>query len=150
MQVTTRQIGSVLVLSLDGELLSPVAAAFLQAARRIVSALPSPMVAVDLNGVPRLDASGFGALVSLLRHLQRRQGGLCLVGVRSEVRILLEIMQLHLLFEVCTDVDEAMAVLQGASANGHGPGANGHGPAPARGLEPSRTGYRPLEERAAS
>jgi anti-anti-sigma factor len=117
MQVTARQIGPVLVLTLDGELLSPVAPAFLRTVRRLVSSLEIPLIAVDLGGVPRVDASGFGALVTLLRDVERRRGALCLVGLAPDVRILLEIMQLHLLFEVTNDVDEAVdAVLAAHSA----------------------------------
>ena len=85
MQVTARQIGPVLVLTLDGELLSPVAPAFLRTVRRLVASIESPAIAVDLGGVPRVDASGFGALVTLLRDVERRRGALCLVGLAPEI-----------------------------------------------------------------
>ncbi len=142
MQVTARQIGSVLVLELEGELIAPIAPAFLRTARRLLATAPAPLIAVDMGRVPRVDASGFGALVTLLRDVERRRGGLCLVGIRPDVRILLEIMQLHLLFEVCSDVPEAADALRAL----HPAGAAG--PAPVR-IEPRRAA-RPLEGHAAS
>jgi anti-anti-sigma factor len=107
-RLTAQQIDSVLVLAVDGELSRPVAPAFLRMARQLARPLTRPLMVVDLAHVPRVDASGFGALVSLLRDVDRRGGALCLAGVRPEVRLLLEIMQLHLLFEVCSTVDEAV------------------------------------------
>jgi anti-anti-sigma factor len=112
MRLTVHSIDSVLVLALDGELSRPSAPAFLRIARQLVRPQTRPLMAVDLARVPHVDASGFGALVSLLRDVDRRDGGLCLAGLRTEVRLLLEIMQLHLLFEVCLTVDEAVAELE--------------------------------------
>lgn len=110
-QVTTRQIGSVLVIALDGALVSPVATAFLRTARRLLPTARPPFIVVDCSQVRRVDSSGFGALVSLLRDVGRHRGGLYLVGLRPEVRILLEIMQLHLLFEVRSTIQEACQAL---------------------------------------
>jgi anti-anti-sigma factor len=111
MQVTTRYVSSVLVLALDGELSSPFAPAFLSTARRLLRPLARPLLAVDLTRVSTVDASGFGALVTLRRDVERRQGSLCLVGPGPEVRLLLEIMQLHLLFDVCVDLEQAVEEL---------------------------------------
>ena len=114
MQVTTRQIGSVLVVAPAGELVSAAAPGFLRTVRELLAQQSPPLVAVDLTRVHRVDSSGFAALVSLLRDADRRRGALCLVGVHPDVRILLEVMQLHLLFDVCSDVEEASARLGGA------------------------------------
>jgi anti-sigma B factor antagonist len=111
MQVTTREIDSVLVIALDGELVHQAAPAFLRTARHLLATVSPPLMAVDLSQVRHVDSSGFGALVSLLRDAERRRGRLCLVGPRPEVQILLEIMQLHLLFEVCGNVPEACEAL---------------------------------------
>jgi hypothetical protein len=71
---------------------------------------------MDLSGVRHLDSSGYAALVSLLRHVQRRGGEVCLVGLTADARLLLEIMQLHLLFDVCDDVPSAVEALTATSA----------------------------------
>jgi hypothetical protein len=71
---------------------------------------------MDLSGVRHLDSSGYAALVSLLRHVQRRGGEVCLVGLTADARLLLEIMQLHLLFDVCDDVPGAIELLSTTTA----------------------------------
>lgn len=119
MQMRARQIGSVMVLTLEGKLVGPEASAFLRRARRRLSAASPPLVAIDLGQVPEVDSGGFGALLSLLRDVESRRGGLALVGLHREVRILLEIMQLHLLFEVRNDVHEACEALE---STGRSPG----------------------------
>jgi len=111
MQVTTRQIGSVLVVAPAGELVSAAAPGFLRTVRGLLAQQNPPLVAVDLTRIHRVDSSGFAALVSLLRDADRRRGALCLVGVHPDVRILLEVMQLHLLFDVCSDVEDACEIL---------------------------------------
>jgi anti-anti-sigma factor len=116
MTLTSRPIGNVTVLAADGELTVPTAPAFLRRARLLLAPTSVPLVVVDLARVRRADASGFAALVALLRHVQRRQGDVCLAGLAPPVRLMLEIMQLHLLFEVCETVEAAVAGLGAARA----------------------------------
>ena len=111
MQLISRQVGDVTVLAVDGELMVPTAPAFLRRSRLRLVSLDAPLVAVDLGGVRRVDSSGFAALVALARHVQRRGGDVCLVGLAPEARLLLEIMQLHLLFDVCEDMTAAIEFL---------------------------------------
>lgn len=123
MQLVSRQIGDVTVLAVDGELTVPTAPGFLRRTRLLLPPDP-PLVAVDLGGVRRVDSSGFAALVALARHVQRRGGDVCLVGLPPEARLLLEIMQLHLLFDVCEDMTAAVEFLtanQPAPAKTAGP-----------------------------
>jgi anti-anti-sigma factor len=143
MQVTARQIGSVLVIAPDGELVRPVAPAFLRMVRRLLAMASPPFIAIDLGQVPQVDFSGFGALVSLLRDVERRRGRLCLVGLRPEVRILLEIMQLHVLFEVRNDVHEACEDLEPTDRSAGLVGTNSQ-------REPFRADSPLLEGKAAS
>jgi anti-anti-sigma factor len=116
MQLTSRQVGSVTVIAPAGELTGATAPGFLQRGRLLLASASTPLVAIDLAGVPRLDSSGYAALVALLRHVQRRGGEVCLVGLTAEARLLLEIMQLHLLFDVCDDVPSAVEALTATSA----------------------------------
>jgi anti-anti-sigma factor len=114
MQFQSRQVGPVTVLSPVGELTIPTAPVFLRQARLCLAPVGTPLVAVELAGVRRIDSSGYAALVALLRHVQRRSGEVCLVGLGPEARMLLEIMQLHLLFDVCDDVAAAVEALMAA------------------------------------
>ncbi len=42
-------------------------------------------IVLDLGGVPRLDSSGLGTIVSTFKLLQQRSGQLCLVGAQPAV-----------------------------------------------------------------
>lgn len=147
MELVSRQVGDVTVLVPSGELTVPTAPGFLRRARLALAAALLPLAAVDLTGVRRIDSSGFAALVALARHVQRHGGEVCLVGLGPEARLLLEIMQLHLLFDVCDDVPAAIQLLTSAGR----PAADGAGPGrPQRLLGHVRLGASPLERRAAS
>ena len=118
MRVTSRQLNAVVVIAVEGALTASTARQFLRRARGLLAFVEMPRVAIDLSGVPRFDASGGAALIALLRHVQRWQGDLCLFGLVPEVRRLLEIMHMHLMFDIAPNVDgamEALAVPSGAS-----------------------------------
>ena len=66
---------------------------------------------VDLTGVPYIDSSGYGALLSGVKHLRIVEGTLCLVGCSGTVRRMLEVTRLGTLFHICTTFDEAQAVI---------------------------------------
>jgi anti-sigma B factor antagonist len=124
MQLVSRQVGDVTVLAIEGELTVPTAPGFLRRSRLFLASLDAPLVAVDLGAVRRVDSSGFATLVALARYVQRRGGDVCLVGMAPEARLLLEIMQLHLLFDVCEDMTAAIECLtanQLAPAKSAGP-----------------------------
>lgn len=146
MELTTRQVGDVTVLEVAGELTVPTAPGFLRRARLRLAGLPTPVVAIDLSAAPRVDSSGFAALVALARHVERQGGEVCLVGLDAEARLLLEIMQLHLLFDVCEDVPGAIELL---SAN-HPTPPKAALPSPRRLLGRIRVGTAGLQRRAAS
>jgi anti-anti-sigma factor len=111
MQLLARQVGDVTVLATEGELTAATAPGFLRRSRLFLASLDAPLVAVDVGAVRRIDSSGFAALVAVARHVQRRGGDVCLVGLTPEARVLLEIMQLHLLFDVCEDMTAAIEFL---------------------------------------
>jgi anti-anti-sigma factor len=113
-QVTARKVRDVLVVSVEGPLTRATAARFLRRARALVADLRGALVALDLAGVPTLDASGCAALIAFLRSLQPRRGDMCLFGVTPENRLFLELMQLHLLFDIAPDLDGAVECLQAA------------------------------------
>jgi anti-anti-sigma factor len=147
MELVSRQVGDVTILVPGGELTVPTAPGFLRRARLALAPAPMPLAVIDLSGVRRVDSSGFAALVALARHVQRHGGDVCLVGLGAEARLLLEIMQLHLVFDVCDDVPSAIQLVTSASR----PAAAGTPAArPRRLLGRVRPGASPLERRAAS
>ena len=145
MELTSRSVGAITVLTAEGELTVRTAAAFLRRACLLLAAAAPPLLAVDLGRTARVDSSGFAALVALFRRVQRRRGEVCLVGLDAEARLLLELMQLHLLFEVCDDVPAAIEILAARSAVGSPAAASAQGL-----LGRIRAGASPLSRRAAS
>lgn len=111
MEVRFHQTDTVTVVAVDGELSVATAAAFLRRVRLVLASVTVPLVVVDLGRVRRVDSSGFAGLVALLRDMQRRRGDVCLVGLAPPVRLLLEVMQLHLVFEVRDDVASGVEAL---------------------------------------
>jgi anti-anti-sigma factor len=145
MELRTRRIGDVTVLEVAGELTPATAPGFLRRARLLLAGLARPAVAIDLSAVRRVDSSGFAALVALARHVERLEGDVCLVGLGAEMRLLLELMQLHLLFDVCDDVPGAIELLS-AGRLAPPPAAL---PSPRRVLGRIRVGSGDLQRRAA-
>jgi anti-anti-sigma factor len=117
MKLTVRRLDSVFVLGLEGELTMMTAVECLRDARRVLASAATPLVALDLARVRRIDASGCAAIIALRRDVQSRRGNLCLFGLGPEVRLLLEIMQVHLILDIVSDLGGAIEAL-GARPDG--------------------------------
>jgi len=66
---------------------------------------------IDLSSIHFIDSTGFGALISVLKTIKSRNGNLILSGVSSEVRELMDLMQLLNVFELSESVDDAISQL---------------------------------------
>ena len=67
---------------------------------------------VDLQSVRFVDSSGLGALVSGFKNASSRNGSLKLAGLQLQVKSMFELTRLHRVFEIFTDVDEALNSFQ--------------------------------------
>jgi anti-sigma B factor antagonist len=67
----------------------------------------SDWIVVDCGSVDYIDSSGLGALVSGLKQISDRNGGLALARPNDSVRRVLQITGLDRLFPVYRGVDEA-------------------------------------------
>jgi anti-sigma B factor antagonist len=63
---------------------------------------------IDLRDVRFVDSSGLGALVSGFKNASSRNGNLKLSGLQLQVKSMFELTRLHRVFEIFTDVDEAL------------------------------------------
>lgn len=63
---------------------------------------------IDLQAVRFVDSSGLGALVSGFKNASSRNGNLKLSGLQLQVKSMFELTRLHRVFEIFTDVDEAL------------------------------------------
>lgn len=66
---------------------------------------------LDMTPVDMLDSSGLGVLVSGLKAQKAKEGSLKLCGLHKNVRALLELVRMHLIFEIYQDRKEAQGAL---------------------------------------
>lgn len=62
---------------------------------------------LDMSQVRFVDSSGMGALISCLKALHGRGGGLKLCALTPPVRALFELMRMHTVFELYNTLAEA-------------------------------------------
>ena len=67
---------------------------------------------VDLQSVRFVDSSGLGALVSGFKNASSHSGSLKLTGLQLQVKSMFELTRLHRVFEIFTDIDEALSSFQ--------------------------------------
>ncbi len=109
MELTRRQIGSVLVLSfaeplnLEGE----TSGDFKEKIRSVIAEGHRNLV-VDLGQVAFIDSSGLGALISALKVLRANKGDLALANVSGPVRSVFEITRLLRVFVTYDTAEEAL------------------------------------------
>lgn len=109
MELTRRQIGSVIVLSfaepvtLEGE----TSDRFKEKIRGLIADGCSSLI-VDLGPVRFIDSSGLGALISALKVLRAHDGDLVLANVPKPVQSVLEITRLLRVFEIYDTTEEAL------------------------------------------
>ena len=109
MELTRRQIGSVIVLSfaepvtLEGE----TSARFKEKIRGFIADGCSSLI-VDLGPVRFIDSSGLGALISALKVLRAHDGDLVLANVPEPVQAVLEITRLLRVFEIYSTAEDAL------------------------------------------
>jgi anti-sigma B factor antagonist len=95
---TIVQVGGIVDLSNEQELRACLQQALDDGARCVV---------LDLAGVPRLDSSGLGAIVSTFKLLQERGGRLCLASVQPAVRNVFLLTSVDRLMGVYDSVEAA-------------------------------------------
>ncbi len=71
---------------------------------------------LDLSRVRFMDSSGLGAMLSCLRQLTAKKGGLKLCGMSKQVRGAFELVRLHRIFDIYPGQAEAVAAFQAQPA----------------------------------
>jgi anti-sigma B factor antagonist len=67
-----------------------------------------PDLLIDLNAVEFLSSSMLGKLIRLLKRTRQSNGRLRLCSIRPSIMEVFEITQLHQVFEIYPDADEAL------------------------------------------
>ena len=111
LRVQTQISGDVFIFRCDGRIVYGDEGAVLR--ERIGSILKgSQKIVVNLNGVDYIDSGGLGILVALLVSARNRGGELKLVSPRERVKNLLRRTNLHAIFGVYENNDEAVAAFR--------------------------------------
>ena len=71
-----------------------------------------PDLLIDLEDVEFLSSSMLGKLIRLLKRTRQRKGRLRLCSIRPSIREVFEITQLHKVFEIYPDAQEALGAGQ--------------------------------------
>ena len=98
------------VLSLRGPLTMENVAPFLNAVRRE----NAPTMILDFSGVPYLDSSGLGSLVSAYTSCQKAGRRVALTGVNQRVRKVFEITKVEPIFLMFPTLSDALEALTNA------------------------------------
>ncbi len=69
---------------------------------------PSSKVVIDLTGISYIDSSGFGMLLSFLRTSKTNESRLMFCCIMPEVMSLINLLQLHTVFEIHTSREECL------------------------------------------
>jgi len=66
-------------------------------------------VVLNMELINFVDSTGLGALMSCIRKLSQRNGGLRLVGLQQQVTAMFRLVRMHKIFETFENVNEALA-----------------------------------------
>jgi anti-anti-sigma factor len=88
---------------------------------------------LDMSKIKYVNSTGLGSLVKYADTFKSSGGGMALIKVPAKVKIVIEMLGLNAFFDICPDLDAALAAL--AQAQGGGGGA----PAPQPEKKPSTT-----------
>ncbi len=108
MKVTTRQVGDVTVVDLNGKITIGVGDVALRQAVRDAIESGTQKVLVNLQGVTTIDSSGVGELVSAYTTAAGRSVSLKLVNLPDKVADILTVTQLITVFDVYDSEAEAI------------------------------------------
>lgn len=70
--------------------------------------VPNSKIVLDLRGISYIDSTGFGMLLSILRHCKNNNSALKLCNISPEVMELIKLLQLQSIFDIRVDVNECV------------------------------------------
>jgi anti-sigma B factor antagonist len=111
MDITLNTIGDVAVVALP---VAELDAGNVEEVKRAMAPVleAHPKVVLDLSGLRFMDSSGLGLLLSGLQKLNARGGDLKLCGLSKQVRMVLEMVRAHRLFDIHATRQEAVRAFE--------------------------------------
>jgi len=113
MRITTRTVGDVTILDLDGRLVAGVGDEALREAMEPLLERECPAILVNFTDVVSMDSSGIGELVSAWKRVRQQGHRLAILRPGDRVRHTLHLSQILPLLEVFEDESEAVGALGG-------------------------------------
>gem|GEM_PF-383236 len=108
LKFTLKVVGDVCVMKLDGKFMGGGDSFFLREKIKNVLGTGIRKVLIDMDGVPYIDSTGVGFLVSSHTSTSQEGGQLRLLNVKPKILDVLKIMNLLKIFDIFTDESEAM------------------------------------------
>ncbi len=108
MKFTLRVVGDVCVLKLDGKFMAGSDSFFLREKIKNVFSMGIEKLLIDMDGVPYIDSTGVGFLVSTHTSLTQDGGHLKLLKVKPKILEVFKVMNLLSVFEIFDDEETAM------------------------------------------
>ena len=111
MRITGRKENDILILEVDGRVLSDASLELRRSINGWLAELPEdsePNVILKLNKVSMIDSSGLGTMVASYTSVQRRNGRLVLAGLGRGLQNLITITRLAMVFDVYENEEEAI------------------------------------------
>jgi anti-sigma B factor antagonist len=111
-KATSREIGSVTVIDMDGRITLGEGSALLRDLIHENLAKGHRKIVMNLAGINYIDSSGLGELVSGYRLVKSEGGEVKLLNLNKKVTDLLQITKLYTVFDVHNQEDQALASFQ--------------------------------------
>jgi anti-anti-sigma factor len=108
MKIEQRKENGIWIVTPEGRLDAQTVSLFKKSTQPLLDE-ENPKLIFDLHEINFIDSTGLGAVISLLRHVQSRQGNIVLTHLTQEVEAILEITRLHRLFNVEPTLEKAIA-----------------------------------------
>ena len=105
---TSRTVDGVTILDLSGRIVLGEDTMLLRNTIRDLIASQQKMILLNLGGVPYIDSSGIGELVTAFTNVREQGGELKLLNLTRKVHDVLQITKLYTVFDVKDDEAEAI------------------------------------------
>jgi anti-sigma B factor antagonist len=111
-RATSREVGDVTVIDMDGRITLGEGSALLRDLVREKLSKGHRKIVINLSGINYIDSTGLGELVSGYRLVKSEGGELKLLNLNKKVTDLLQITKLYTVFDIHNQEAEAVASFQ--------------------------------------
>ena len=115
MKIDRRDQGNLVIFTIDGDFDSRSAGEAKETIRTAILAGVKRVI-INLEGVNYMDSAGLGTLVSALKTARENESNVWLCGLTDQVKMVVELTRLHHVFDIFSNLDEALEELGDAPA----------------------------------